>query len=363
MGYKQVTRKDVAREANVSETIVSYVMNNNRYVDKEKRKRVEEAVKKLGYRPNNIARALKGKKLNHIIFVADQIVTEHFSLLMNEIDKYAYDLGYMVSLCANRNDEQFVQSIISRCFDGVIISSISFPLEYIQELIDANIPVVLLENRDYDSIRGAAKISTGLYEGAKESVYYLYRNGCRNFVYLDRFSENNHFSSMKDMRYRGFVEAIRELGLHDDPTKLVLTNCHNENEVRAAVTEYLSLHKVDAIFGRNDKLACIGMQAAQGAGYRIPEDIRVIGFDNSMISQYTVPPITSMEIRREEIAFQAVKMLQQMIDESVIPQKVELSTVLIERESTVLVERKDDDLPERESNALAEREGVKEEND
>ena len=62
----RVTRKDIAREAGVSETIVSYVMNNNRYVDKEKKKRVLDAVNKLGYRPNSIARALKGKKLNHI---------------------------------------------------------------------------------------------------------------------------------------------------------------------------------------------------------------------------------------------------------------------------------------------------------
>ena len=90
--YKQVTRKDVAEEAGVSVTIVSYVINNNRYVDKEKRIKVEEAIKKLHYKPNSIARALKGKKLNHIVFIADQIVTEHFSLLVSELDKHAYDL-------------------------------------------------------------------------------------------------------------------------------------------------------------------------------------------------------------------------------------------------------------------------------
>ena len=104
MGQKstRVTRKDIAREAGVSETIVSYVMNNNRYVDKEKKKRVLEAVSRLGYRPNPIARALKGKKLNHIIFITDQI-TEHFSLLLGELEKNAYDLGYIISLCESRN--------------------------------------------------------------------------------------------------------------------------------------------------------------------------------------------------------------------------------------------------------------------
>ena len=164
--YKQVTRKDVAEEAGVSVTIVSYVINNNRYVDKEKRIKVEEAIKKLHYKPNSIARALKGKKLNHIVFIADQIVTEHFSLLVSELDKHAYDLGYMISLCSNRNTQQFIDSIISRQYDGVIISSISFDKEYIKQLIAADIPVVLLVNRDYDDIEGAAKIENGLYECA-----------------------------------------------------------------------------------------------------------------------------------------------------------------------------------------------------
>ena len=144
-----VTRKDIALEAGVSETIVSYVINNNRYVDKEKRKRVLEAVEKLGYRPNPIARALKGKRMNHILFITDQLISEHFSLLLSELEKNAYDLGYIISLCGNRNTRQFVDDIIGRCYDGVIISSISFPEEYIQQLIDANISVVLIVTVSY----------------------------------------------------------------------------------------------------------------------------------------------------------------------------------------------------------------------
>ena len=70
---KSVTRKDIAREAGVSETIVSYVINDNRYVDAEKKKRVLAAVEKLGYRPSPIARALKGKTSNHVLFIADDI--------------------------------------------------------------------------------------------------------------------------------------------------------------------------------------------------------------------------------------------------------------------------------------------------
>lgn len=334
-GFKQVTRKDVAELAGVSETVVSYVINNNRYVDKEKRRRVEEAVRQLHYRPNTIARALKGKNSNHIVFIADQIITEHFSLLVSELDKRAYDLGYIISLCSNRNTEQFVGEIISRRYDGVIISSISFPLKFIQQFIDASIPVVLLQNRDYSAIRGAGVIDNGLYEGAKECVRFLQSKGRKNILYIDRFSARGHFSDLNDLRYRGFVEQMRQSGLSAEPESRVITGCANEREVAEKVKAYLQAGgRTDAIFGRNDKLACIAMQAAQSLGYRVPQEIAVVGFDNSTLGQYVTPRITSMEIRREEIAKAAVEMLQQMIGEGRVPAPVGFSTRLIEREST-----------------------------
>ena len=121
MGNKKerVTRADVAALAGVSETIVSYVINNNRYVAKDKRERVEEAVRVLNYRPNNVARALKGKPSNQILFIADHITNEYFANIVNEMDQYAYDAGYLISLCGNRNTKEFASQVISRqCRDS-----------------------------------------------------------------------------------------------------------------------------------------------------------------------------------------------------------------------------------------------------
>jgi len=309
-------------------------MNNHRYVDKEKRKRVLEAINKLGYRPNSIARALKGKKLNHILFITDQIIAEHFSLLLSELEKNAYDLGYIISLCGNRNTPQFVSDIISRCYDGVIISSISFSDEYIRQLIDAGIPVVLLVNRDYDGIKGAAQIDTGLYEGMKESLRYLSQAGCRNIIYIDRYSPEGHFSNENDLRYRGFIEEMKRLGLSSAPEQNVITGCHDREGIALQVENYVNKYPVDAILGRNDEMACIAMQKVQSLGYRIPEDIKVIGFDNSTLSQLCTPPITSMEIQRSSIAKAAVEMLQNMIENHTLSPSVTFPTLLIEREST-----------------------------
>ena len=145
MGEKKerVTRADVAELAGVSETIVSYVMNNNRYVAKDKRERVEEAVRLLNYRPNNVARALKGKPSNQILFIADHITNEYFASIVNEMDQYAYDAGYLISLCGNRNTQEFVSQVISCQYDGIIISSGSFQADYVEQLTKAGIPVVV----------------------------------------------------------------------------------------------------------------------------------------------------------------------------------------------------------------------------
>ena len=332
--FKRVTRADVAKYANVSTTIVSYVINNNRYVDKEKRKRVEEAIKKLNYRPNYIARALKGKNTNHIVFIADEITNEHFSQVIHEMDKYAYDKGYLISLCANRNTEEFVSQIICRQYDGIVISSISFPESYIQRFIDANIPVVLLENKEYKDIKGAGIIDTGLYDGAKECVKHLVSKGRRNILYLDRISRHRNFSNESDLRMRGFLNQMKESNIPVSD-KNIITGCTNEEEVLSKIQDRIKNgFSVDGIFGRNDRLACIGMKAVLQMGYKIPKDISIVGFDNSSLSKYTSPGLTTMDIQRAEIAQAAIQMLHQMIEEKTIPEQKAFSTKLIQREST-----------------------------
>lgn len=114
---KCATRADVAREANVSETIVSYVMNNNRYVAAEKRKRVLEAAEKLNYSPNNMALALSGKDSKQLLFIVDTPESERLGSMLGSLDKYAYEKGSVVTLCACRNDESFVSRILSERFD------------------------------------------------------------------------------------------------------------------------------------------------------------------------------------------------------------------------------------------------------
>ncbi|UQF23157.1 LacI family transcriptional regulator [Vagococcus lutrae] len=330
---KRVTRSDVAKRAGVSETIVSYVVNNNRYVDKEKKKRVLAAIKELNYLPNYAARTLQGKKSNHIVFIADRIENEHFSGLVKEIEKHAYEHGYMISLCANRNTPDFVQQIISRQYDGIIISSISFKESCIQDFLDANIPVVLLHTREYKNISGVGLIGTGLYHGTKNSVRYLVDQGRKDIIYIDRYSKRGNFSSIEDLRYRGFVEEMSSLNQKIDETSII-SGCHTQDEVVQKIQTYLAEgNRVDAICARNDNLACISMKAVQEMGFDVPKDIAIIGFDNSALSQFITPTLTTVAMEQSKIGQAAFDMLYGMIEEDEEPGRVEFAPQLIIRES------------------------------
>lgn len=328
------TRKDVAKLANVSETIVSYVLNNNRYVSEEKRERVLSAIKELHYKPNTVARALKGKKSNHILFIADNISNEYFGKIVEEMDRIAYDKGYLISLLADRNESDFVSQVNSRFVDGIVISSASLEEKYVQELIASNVPVVLLMNREYLYVgEAASKIYTGLHQGVKECVRLLISRGRKNILYIDRVSIHNHFSTDSDLRYSGFCAQMKESGLPVGSDNII-TGYQTEDALYEGLKQRIKNGlKVDGIVGRNDNLACVAMSAVISCGMKVPEDVAVIGFDNSRMSSYVKPTLSSMEINRKAIAKAIITMLDDMMLGKPATTQV-FNTKLIEREST-----------------------------
>ena len=330
---ERVTRADVAKEAGVSETIVSYVVNNNRYVAKDKRTRVEEAIAKLHYRPNNVARALKGKRSNQLLFIADQITNEYFSRIVSEMDKYAYEAGFLISLCANRNTPEFVSQVISRQYDGIIISSTSIPMGYVEHFSKAGIPVLLFEHRRHDKLpENVATLASGLYPGARMGVRHLIETGKKNIIYIDRISRRGNVSGPTDLRLSGYLDEKHENGL-EAGSHTIISGCHNEEELAQAVTDKISSCRVDGIIGRNDMVACIAMKAAINAGLMVPEEIGVVGFDNSSLSRFCSPTLTTLEMQREEISKAAIEMMTGMIGGE-RPENAQFETKLIVRDST-----------------------------
>ncbi len=330
--YK-ATRKDVAKLADVSETIVSYVANGNRYVDSEKRKRVHEAMKTLNYTPNPIARSLKGKNSKHILYIVDQIDNEHFARVIKEMDELAYERRYLVSLLGNRRDDSFIPHILSRQVDGVIISSMSMHEENISRLVDANLPVVLIMNKDYSGeFARASKIYPGHYDGARDIAKRLHEKGRKNILYVDRMSNKDVYSNLMDHRYRGYYDVCKEYGFCN-PKENFISGCKNNDEIYNKIQDALKADKsIDAIMCRNDFLATIAMKSASDLGCNVPKDISVVGFDNSSIANYTTPKLATVEINRQALAKEAINMICDML-EGEKPRTVTLKTKFIDAKS------------------------------
>lgn len=326
------TRADVAKRAGVSVTVVSYVMNNNRYVDSEKRERVLKAARELNYTPNNVALALRGKNSSQILFIVDSPANERLSRLMKIMDDLAYSRGALVSQCSTRSEPEFVRNVIRRRFDGVIISSMQLSEEYIQELVKANIPTVLLLSHEYKNVQGVGKIGTGLKHGAKAAVKLLYEKDCRNFLYVDRISTRNHFSDMSDSRLSGFAEACTELGLEWE--NRIITGCDSSEMLQKKVAEFVSAHQVDAVIGRNDPIACYAMHQLQKMGKRIPEDVQVIGFDNSSVCNLVTPTLSSVQMSDDEVCREAIDLIYSIRSGEKIPPTKHFPIHIIERGST-----------------------------
>lgn len=306
MAKAVASRKDVAELAGVSETVVSYVINNNRYVKDEKRERVLQAIKELDYRPNRVARALKGKTSKHIMLLIDRIKTEYYGEMISDIEYFSGDLGYLVSVSQIVNSLKYVNNIIDWNVDGVIISSIHFPEKHILKLAEAGIPVVLMKNRDFPAMKGVDFINTGLREGTSKAVNYLYETGCRRIGFVDRLSLNNHFSTMADFRYRGYCEVMAQRRLEPE----IITGCSSPAQLQEKLMQVMRSAPLDGIFCRNDGIACAVMNTLLRYRYRIPEDVSIIGMDDTTYAKTAYPTLTTLRQSREEIAKTAIRLIE-----------------------------------------------------
>ena len=198
---RKVTRKDVAEEEGYLKLLFRYVLNKNRYVKEEKRQRVLEAVEKLQYQPNNIARALHGKGSLQILFIAEELSSGYFSEMVSQMSRDAYRQGYMISLCESQKEDEFVSHILSRQFDGLFVSASGVTDSQLKLLVKSGIPMVLFLNREINcELQDTVLVDTGLYEGSRECVRHLSKNGCRNFIYLDKLGK----PCDRDIHLKGF---------------------------------------------------------------------------------------------------------------------------------------------------------------
>lgn len=310
-----VTRDDVAKLAGVSPTTVSHVLNNTRFVSEELREKVINAVVELKYTPNLIARSLTTKKSNQVALIVNDITNPFYGEIALGMESAAIEKGYILMLCiGNENLESYIDSFIMRQVEGVYISSITGKLkkESVKKLINNGITVVFGSDvwDVYEEFSDSTTfLSVDFTIGISQAFTHLLDLGHTSIGFLSGLPiEDKH-----NERYISYKNCFKTNGLKFSKEFVAKTTKPFDTSVNGGYEAMKKLIKekvpVTAVIATNDLMAIGALKAINEAGMSVPEDISIIGCDNILFSNTTVPPLTTLDVPKYEMGREAFRLL------------------------------------------------------
>ena len=306
-----VTRADVAKRANVSPALVSYVLNSGpRPVSVANRMRILAAVEELGYRPNRIARALRENRTHSIAMLMPDYVNPHFAELAQAVENEAFLRDYMLLIGTANNDidreRSYLRSFVDRQVDGLLlISAASSP--DVELITEARVPVVLLDRAPHES--GFSTITIDNRQAAREAVEHLLWHGRGAPACI---AGPRDLAAVSDDRVAGWRDALERAGITDLPP--LLQTPFSRDAGHAAMRRLLQADKTfDSVFVASDAQAIGAMRACNELDRAVPGDVALVSFDGTEAGTFTHPQLTSVEQGVPAIARTAVLELLQRI--------------------------------------------------
>lgn len=332
-----VTIYDVAREAGVSMATVSRVVNNNPNVKPQTRKKVFEAIERLGYRPNAVARGLASKKTTTVGVVIPDISNAIFAEVARGIEDIANMYHYNIILCnADKRKEKeirVINTLLEKQVDGLLFMGGVVTDEHMQAFQTATVPIVLCGTNVEGNTMAAVDIDH--QQAAHDAVKLLLDKGHRRIGMISGNLQdpNNGFS-----RYNGYKNALEEAGLTFDESLVRIGNHRYESGIEA-MKYFLELpERPTAIFSATDEMAIGAIHAAQDAGLAIPGDISVISVDNSRMASMVRPLLTTVAQPMYDIGAVSMRLLTKLMNkENVEKGKITLMHEVIQRQSVAEV--------------------------
>jgi LacI family repressor for deo operon, udp, cdd, tsx, nupC, and nupG len=310
--YAQPVRKsarptiyDVARLAGVSTATVSRALNDTGQIAPGTRAAIDAAVEQLGYRPNTIARSLVTKSTQTIALLLPDITNPFYAALVAGIQKQALEAGHTMLLCTTEGDpereEQYLNLLRAKQVDGALVDGLRLPPDRIARFVRDGFPIVCLD-RDVDST-SVPLVQVDNRLGARLATEHLLSLGHLRIAHVSGAPELR----ISEERVEGYRDALRAAGLTPDPG-LVRPGYFSE-EGGYEATRNLMNRGYSALFAANDLSAVGAIAALAEQGYRVPDDISVVGFDDLRLAAFTTPPLTTVHQPAAEIAERATKLL------------------------------------------------------
>jgi LacI family transcriptional regulator len=301
------TVADVARLAGVGAITVSRVVNETSYVSAEKKKKIQEAIRKLGYRPNQAARILKGNRAKMIGLIIPDLADPFFGKCAAAIEEYASSHGYMTLIVASNRNQELQENEVAMMMGQNVAGLIVVPLlpsESLRQLSETNVPIVALDRPLEGAI--ADEVVVENLGGAQTAVNHLIEHGHKRIACVG-YDKNSYA-----IRHRilGYTEAIRASRLKPEIYAEIETL---EDTLKLVRRWKKSQDCPTAIFSLNNVSTRHLLWALREVDFAIPEKIALIGFDDLELAALLSPPLTVIRQPAVSLGVQASKMLFERI--------------------------------------------------
>lgn len=294
---------DVAKLAGVSPTTVSRVINQKGYLSQKTIDKVHQAMRDLGYKPNNLARSLQGKSPQLVGLIFPNISNIFFAQLIEHLEIQLFEKGYKTIICNSQHnpikEKEYLEMLAANQVDGIISSSHNLGIED-YEKVEA--PIVAFDRNLAPHI---PIISSDNFEGGKLAAQLLKKAGCHHSIMI---TGNDNSNSPTGLRRLGFTyELGKETPICHIPRELSVLR--RDMEIRSIIAQ----EKPDGIFTSDDLTAIQVIKVAQQMGKRIPEDVKIIGYDGTDFIEQYYPQLATIKQPIADLASLIVDVLMKKI--------------------------------------------------
>ncbi len=311
---------DVAKKAGVSTATVSRIINNLSGFSEETKIRVEAVIRELGYKPNAIARGLVSRRTHTIGVLLPCLSSRYSSQLIHGIETEAHRRGYSVIICnTDRNGErtlEYLRILSEKRVEGIIFASEWVKKEYGKYMLDLSIPVVLIST--YSDHFPFPYVRVDDRQAAYTSCKYLLDKGHRKIGFI---SGNPDDPIAGTPRIEGYRKALAEYDQPFDEKLLVYGDFHFKSGIVGMEALWKYKDDITAVFASSDEMALGALTFLHGRGVKIPDEISVMGYDDTLDAVMAVPALTTLHQPVEEMGSRAMDLLLEGNDSNSIVMK------------------------------------------
>lgn len=323
------TIKDISKETGLSVGTVSRIFNNRGYISAEAREKVDTAMKKLNYQPNAVARSLSKSTTNIIAIIVPHLDHPFFSKLTSAVEEAVASHGYNLMVFRSHGDEQLELEMIRKCREnrvcGLILCSGRFSTSRLKKNDFTVVAIERMpENADFS-------IQCNNYEGGRIATRTLIDKGCRHLIHLSGVSGKKMPADEREAGFNAECEKVGVKHVSVPYSEKIYDRLDYFQYIEDALDKY---PEADGIFASADIIAAQLMQVCHRRGIRVPEDMKIVGFDDTTIAACTTPPLTTIHQPVKEMAEMAVSVLISINEGKTAKGTLTMEVYLVERGTT-----------------------------